>query len=351
MAGPDPPIDLEILRDTQATNDFLANVPMEWPNPGDKSGYMAILVGNYMSSLIQKTTDNAVTAGKFLHDEVCKPLGIEDEFYLGLPSEIPDSRIATIDAKKNLELFFGGCHPDGFMRQIVLQPKSYVSRSFNNPRLSSEPTLMNFDRRQVREVELPGVNVHATSRAIAKIYSAVERAINDPKDENPLGFAPDTLRELQKPAQPSRFTGYYDEILMCECPLSLGFMKPLPDSEKDENPPPKGARVSNFGCDERAFGTSGAGGSLAFCDPESGLAFCYTMNRTGDCLVDDPREFALRTKAYICAQAMRGSDEPSLPLDRLTTPFYLNIPLLDRYPFLQPLPVRQKTVHTFPTVM
>jgi CubicO group peptidase (beta-lactamase class C family) len=61
---------------------------------------------------------------------------------------------------------------------------------------------------------------------------------------------------------------------------SLGFMKPF-------------ARWK-FG-HPSAFGTPGAGGSMAFADPEAGLGYGYVMNRMGTGVYPDPRDVALRT--------------------------------------------------------
>ena len=331
VAGPSPPIDLDTLEDVEATNAFLAKAQPEW-STGDKAGYMAVLLGNYASTLIQKTTSDTLTMGQFVGEEICRPLGIGDELYIGLPKCFPERRIAKIDSKVGLELLKGGCFPPGFLKKLILDSKSYVARSLNNPRLAKgfETSIMNYNKKRVREVELPGANGHATARALAKVYSAAERAINS-MDDNPLGFSKETMDELQKPAQPNRLTKWYDEVLLFECPLALGFTKTRIDDEDK-------SRFVNFGSDSRAFGTGGAGGSFAFCDPHSGLSFAYIMNRGGDCIFDDPREFALRTKAYACAQNLRNaSNEEPLPMDRLTTPHYLVADLMKKYPFLAPL--------------
>jgi len=48
----------------------------------------------------------------------------------------------------------------------------------------------------------------------------------------------------------------------------------------------------------QAFGHPGAGGSVGFADPGSGLAFAYAMNAMGDGLMVDPRAEALVAAAF-----------------------------------------------------
>jgi CubicO group peptidase (beta-lactamase class C family) len=79
------------------------------------------------------------------------------------------------------------------------------------------------------------------------------------------------------PAIPAKH-GFFDEGLRGEIEFSLGFMKPC-----------KNWRFGNVG----AFGSPGAGGSLGYADPATGIAYAYVTNRLG--AVDmDPRDVALR---------------------------------------------------------
>ena len=48
----------------------------------------------------------------------------------------------------------------------------------------------------------------------------------------------------------------------------------------------------------RAFGHAGAGGSLGFADPETGIAFGYVMNRMQQNLSGDPRTLGLTDACY-----------------------------------------------------
>lgn len=70
----------------------------------------------------------------------------------------------------------------------------------------------------------------------------------------------------------------------------------------------------------------GAGGSFGYCDSEVEIAYSYVTNRCGQVVVDDPREFALRTKVYEAVQKVRqleGSDLPNLDLDLVNSPHFL----------------------------
>ena len=55
-----------------------------------------------------------------------------------------------------------------------------------------------------------------------------------------------------------------------------------------------------FGPNDRAWGHSGAGGSTAFVDPESGIAFAYVMNQMRDDEGDSTRAGRLISACYEC---------------------------------------------------
>lgn len=79
---------------------------------------------------------------------------------------------------------------------------------------------------------------------------------------------------------------YYDEVLMANASYALGFIKP--------------SEEVNFGTTDRAFGFGGAGGSLAFADPDTQNGYAYAPNQAGVYPFDDPREKALRDAYYGC---------------------------------------------------
>jgi CubicO group peptidase (beta-lactamase class C family) len=52
----------------------------------------------------------------------------------------------------------------------------------------------------------------------------------------------------------------------------------------------------------RSFGHPGAGGSLAFADPDAQLGFAYVMNAMQFNLEGDPRSVGLVRSAYQCLE-------------------------------------------------
>ena len=67
---------------------------------------------------------------------------------------------------------------------------------------------------------------------------------------NKLNLSNAALLEIQQGGKPQ-----YDEVLKVETNMAGGFDKP--------------GSLSEYGCDQRAFGTPGAGGQNAFADVES----------------------------------------------------------------------------------
>jgi len=80
-----------------------------------------------------------------------------------------------------------------------------------------------------------------------------------------------------------------DEVLKINTRFSLGFML----SQQDQP-------HASFGPTPNAFGHPGAGGSLGFADPESGIGFGYTINQMGTHILIDPRATELIKVLYQC---------------------------------------------------
>jgi CubicO group peptidase (beta-lactamase class C family) len=130
---------------------------------------------------------------------------------------------------------------------------------------------------ELRAIEIPAGNGTGTARALAKLYGIAATGGTQ------LGLTPDVCDALKAPAVPPT-KGLRDFAGQADTSYSLGFNKPMSKWV--------------FGSSGNAFGTPGAGGSLGFADPDTGVGFAYVMNRMGVHPFSDPRELALRQALF-----------------------------------------------------
>jgi len=104
VAGIDPPVTLAMIQEDESNKDkhtvrnHIAAAKMEWPNPGDYKGYMAVILGFYETALVELTDPQERTIGTYLRDEVFVPLGIQDEIFLSVPANKIKPNIARLDS-------------------------------------------------------------------------------------------------------------------------------------------------------------------------------------------------------------------------------------------------------------
>jgi CubicO group peptidase (beta-lactamase class C family) len=260
----DTPVDKSIAADLDQLAVILAQQKPGW-EPGTRQAYHAQSLGFYESELLRRVDPFHRSLGRFFQDEIASPLGLD--FYLRLPVEIPNSRLAIIEqANPMLRLF---------MTPLPLMLASMNRRSptyravFQNP----GPFLF-IDKERIysRSLENPSGNGVGTARAIASAYNVFATG------GHALGLRQETLKALMAPATPP-LHGFYDEVMKKEMCFSLGFLKPN-----------KHYPFGNPG----AFGEPGAGGSFAFADPEAEISYAYVTNQMGARLGGDPRDLALR---------------------------------------------------------
>ena len=260
----DTPLDIDLIADPDRFGEVLAAQAPLW-EPGSTHGYHAQSLGWYESQLLRRVDPDGRTTGRFFAEEVADPLGVE--LYIGLPDSVGSERVATfVGGRRAGQLLHLSEIPWPVLRRM-LNPRSNTFRAFTNPKeLTKRPDI---NKRRHLEVELPSVNGTGTARALATVYGALASG------GTRLGLHQDTIDELERPS-----TASHDEILGVETAFRFGFMKPFP--------------ILPFGSSARAYGHTGAGGSFAYADPETGVGYAYAMNRAGYALPTDPREVALR---------------------------------------------------------
>jgi len=269
----DPNPTLQDVADPERLSPILASQKPAW-RPGTRHGYHAITIGWYQSELIRRADPRGRTLGRYLADEIAGPMGLD--VHIGLPASVDRDRVAYVHNWKRPEsLLHMHQMPLGFLG-AALNPVGLTARAVSVP---SDVNAFNgdYNRDEVRGVEIPSANGIGNARAVAQLYGAAATA------DTRLGLTEATIAELQAPARnPSG--GVRDKVLRVDSEYSVGFCKPLPHFV--------------FGSSNQAFGTPGFGGSFGFADPETGIGFAYTMNRLGFHLLSDPRELRVRQALF-----------------------------------------------------
>jgi CubicO group peptidase (beta-lactamase class C family) len=272
----DEPLTLERLNDLDDVARRLARQRPAWP-PGTRHGYHTMTIGLCMQELIRRVDPRHRTLGRFFQEEIAAPLGLE--FYIGLPREIPDERLAKVKPLSPGRGLLALRYTPPAVTLKMITPGSLLRRSFSG--LAVDPT----DRAYLA-VEVPAGNGVGTARAIARAYSAFAEGGAE------LGITPETLARITEPPVVARPK---DEVIGIPSYFSLGFLRPGPEVA--------------FGSSQRSFGSPGAGGSFGFADPDVRLGYAYVMNRLDFYLTDDPREKSLRDAVYRAIARLSGRPE------------------------------------------
>jgi CubicO group peptidase (beta-lactamase class C family) len=258
----DEPLDRSLLADLDRLAVVLARQKPAW-EPGTRQAYHAITLGFYESELLRRVDPLHRSLGQIFQDEIASPLGLD--VYLRLPDSIPDSRLATVVPLTWLEILHG------FPLRLALDTMNKRSKIVRALRGSELPH--DAGRIYARNLEVPSGGAVGTARAIAGAYSLFATGGAG------LGLRKETLNLLSAPAVPPT-RGFYDECMKGhDIQFSLGFMK--------------SSSAFPFGS-ASAFGAPGAGGSLGFADPATGVGYAYVTIRMGTRLSGDERDVALR---------------------------------------------------------
>jgi CubicO group peptidase (beta-lactamase class C family) len=231
--------------------------------PGTRHGYHALTFGWLVGEVIRRITGKSV--GRFVTDEISGPLGLD--LWIGLP-ESEEPRVARLIAAEPIKVTAAERETMHPLRRKSLEamadPSSLGARALN---VTKPP--FNFNSRAVHAAELPAGNAIATARSLARMYAATIGDVDGGRLLSPETVA-DASREVSSGP---------DEVLIVPTRFASGFFLPSPFE------PMLGPT---------SFGHAGAGGSLAFADPDSGVAFGYVMNSMQQNMANDPRTRALK---------------------------------------------------------
>jgi len=279
LSGLDKPLNLQTIAEPDSLAATIARQKPAW-EPGTRHGYHDISLGWYEGELIRRVATRHRSLGQFFHEEIAQPLGLE--FYIGLPSTVPASRIAEIKAYRPARMLLHMNTMPAGMVLALMNPRSLTSRSLNQIKGRGIKGPADLNRPEIWALEMPALGGVGQVRSIAKAYG--EFATGGHR----LGISEVTLDALVRPAAPPS-RGIRDMVLHVDTFFSLGFIKPFPNF--------------SFGTSEKAYGTPGFGISFGFADPDAQVGFAYAPNRMGFHNWDDPREKALRDALIRCLRA------------------------------------------------
>jgi CubicO group peptidase (beta-lactamase class C family) len=207
-----------------------------WWEPGTKIGYHAYTFGYIVGEVVRRVTGKPIS--HVLLEEVSGPLDVSDELYFGMPAA-EHYRLAKLE-----DAPASGVMPD-------LPPDLPMFRAAP-PALFPNATLGN--RPDVLAADIPAGG-KTSARAIARMYAALLGEV-----EGVRLFTPERLREATAPSMSG-----VDEVFGMPTSWALGYSL--------------GALGAPPGEPETAFGVGGAGGSFAYADRATGMAFALTKNR------------------------------------------------------------------------
>ena len=186
----DAPVDKTVIGDLDRLAVVLAQQKPEWA-PGERQAYSMLSLGFYEGELLRRVDPLHRSLGQFFQDEIAFPLGLD--FYIRLPEEIPNSRLAPIQDVNPLQLVL---HLNRVPLRLVLtgiNPGSPLRRSDRNPN-SSVPWI-------------PSTCMHATWRYRQAVESGlparwlVHTACSQPVDVS-SGYARTHCKRLWRPLCP-----------------------------------------------------------------------------------------------------------------------------------------------------
>jgi len=208
-----------------------------WWEPGTQTAYHAYPFGYIIGEIVRRATGKPIS--QVLKEDVAGPLGIGDELYFGMPeSEL--GRLARLE------------DAEGSAEMLAAMPDDAPFFKLG-PRVTT-PTAELGNRKDILMADIPAGG-KMSARAVARMYAALMNEVDGVRL-----VSPERLREICTPA----FTGV-DRIMGNPVTWALGYPIGGIRGPAEENP--------------SVFGIGGVGGSFAYADTATGVAFALTKNR------------------------------------------------------------------------
>ncbi len=263
--------DLSLLDHDGVARAIEAQVP-EWPE-GGTHGYGPRTFGFVADEMVRRLA-GGMPLGAYFRAHFGEPLGLD--LWIGLP-EAEHGRVAQMLPAK----FIAGVEVEDEFARAMARPDSLTRRAFSSPGGLMAASAMNAPG--VRAAALPSLGGIGSASALAKFYAMLAAG---GAWAGRRYFAAHTVGQMTRTLSQG-----WDGVLQMETAFSAGFMRDPVDAN--------GLKMrAMFGPSARAFGHPGAGGSLAFADPENGIGFAYVMNQMEPGVLPKRRALALVEALY-----------------------------------------------------
>lgn len=248
--------------------DLLARQEPFW-EPGTRNGYHMLSFGWTVGELVRRVSGKSL--GAFFRDEFAEPLGLD--FWIGLPEEIEPRVSHMLPYKPGADFVM-----TEFTNALLNVPESISALSLSN---LGDYSIGAPDARAAHAAELGGGGGIANARSLATLFTPLANGGGE-------FFSADSIRRMSRTAVATQ----RDATLLIPTRFADGFMKTMDNRGRAHGD------ADSVLMGDAAFGHVGAGGHLAFADPDCRLAFGYTMNQMGQGLLLNPRGQAVVDAAY-----------------------------------------------------
>lgn len=225
--------------------------------PGTRQGYHARTFGFLLDEIVRRLTE-AESLGEYYREVFGSPMGLD--FWIGLPSAQWDRVSPVYPGKISI-----GDSDQPFIKAFNTAG-TLTQRTFTSP--FGLNAVSDFNQSEMWSRGYASMGGVGNAQGLAKFYAMLAQG----GVWNGVQIVPETVvRRFEQ-----TLTQEVDSVLLTPIAFSTGMMKdPL-----NKEPESDGGKLRQlYGPSRRAYGHPGAGGSLAFADPENGISFAYTMNQ------------------------------------------------------------------------
>lgn len=227
--------------------------------PGARQGYHARTFGFLLDEIVRRLTE-AESLGEYFREVFGSPMALD--FWIGLPSAQWERVSPVYPGKISIasadQPFIKAFNTAGTLTQ----------RTFTSP--FGLNAVSDFNQSETWARGYASMGGVGSARGLAQFYSMLAQ-------RGRWGGAQMVPESVTRHFE-TTLTQENDSVLLTPVAFSTGMMQdPLDEDVESAN---HGSKLRQlYGPSKLAYGHPGAGGSLAFADPENGIAFAYVMNQ------------------------------------------------------------------------